>query len=286
MANIIHLNDGQIRYYNNVWKNMDEKYVNNKFYGSIIRQLNQKKYLTRNQKYYLDFLYQHGQSPYEAGVLPLNENNIKETINYNDLLKEQKNNNIERKKFINILNKEDISYEIKDNKSIPLDGYEIIIDGNDIESDLITYIPDNIKFNNKGGVYLSYLKEMGNNIIFNNKGFIDLSDLNKIGNNIIFNNNGKISLYSLKEVGNNIIFNNKGDVWLDTIYYFDINSVKFTNNVRNVYFGESTYWMEEFPYELYPKIKGNFKMWNSEKNKWGIIKEQYNNIKKEELELS
>ena len=196
------------------------------------------------------------------------------------------NNDIKRKEFINILNKEDISYEIKDNKSIPLDGYEIIIDGNDIESDLITYIPDNIKFNNKGGVYLSYLKEMGNNVIFNNKGDVNLYSLNKMGDNVIFNNNGKISLYSLKEVGNNIIFNNKGDVWLDTIYYFDINSVKFTNNVRNVYFGESTYWMEEFPYELYPKIKGNFKMWNSEKNKWGIIKEQYNNIKKEELELS
>jgi len=51
-----------------------------------------------------------------------------------------------RKNFINILNKENISYEIKDNK--------IIIGGHNIDSKLITYIPDNVEFNNSGNVSL------------------------------------------------------------------------------------------------------------------------------------
>ena len=73
--NIIYLNDGQIRYYNSVWKNMYEKYTNNKFYKSIIKQLNEKRYLTRKQKYYLDYLFKYGQSPYEGDPLLIEEQN-------------------------------------------------------------------------------------------------------------------------------------------------------------------------------------------------------------------
>ena len=108
-----------------------------------------------------------------------------------------------RKEFIDILNKEKYPYKIKNNK--------IIINGSYIDSNLITYIPDNVEFNNNG--------------------FVWLDSLNKMGNNIIFNNNG--------------------DVYLESIFYFNINSVKFTNNVTNVLFGKETYWMDLFPYELY-----------------------------------
>ena len=95
-----------------------------------------------------------------------------------------------RQEFIDILDKKKYIYKIKGNK--------IIIGGWHITSDLITYIPDNVEFNNDGNVWLDFLKEMGNNIIFNNK----------------------------------------GNIWLDSIFYFDIHSVNFTNNVINVYFGK------------------------------------------------
>ena len=129
-----------------------------------------------------------------------------------------------RKEFIDILNQENISYEINnDNK--------IIIGGKNIYSKLITYIPDNVVFNNDDYVYFPFLKG----------------------------------------VGNNIIFNNKDNVWLTSIIWFNINSVNFTNNVGDVYFGKELFWMNEFPYQIY-NIKGNFKMWNDKKDEWEIIK--------------
>ena len=96
--NIIYLNDGQIKYYNSIWNNMDLKYTNNKFYKSIIKQLNEKRYLTRKQKYYLDYLFQHGQSPYEGDPLLLEEQQENKKIEKSKIfrdkgmLKEQYNN--------------------------------------------------------------------------------------------------------------------------------------------------------------------------------------------------
>jgi len=170
-----------------------------------------------------------------------------------------------RQEFIDILNKEDISYKIKDNKIIIGDDYY------DTYLNLITYIPDNVEFNNNYSIWLSYVKEMGNNILFNNNGSVDLRSLKKMGNNIEFNNDGFVDLSNLDKMGDNIKFNNNNNVWLTSIFYFDINSVNFTNNVNNVYFGKSTYWMDLFPYELY-KIKGKFKMWHDEKDGYEIIK--------------
>ena len=129
-----------------------------------------------------------------------------------------------KKQFIDILNKEKYPYEINDDN-------KIIIGGNIINSKLITYIPDNVVFNNNGYVFLYYLKELGNNVIFNNKDFISL----------------------------------------ESIFYFDIFSVNFTNNVTDVYFGNEIFWMKDFPYEFYPNIKGKFKMKNKEGN-YEIIK--------------
>ena len=150
---------------------------------------------------------------------------------------------IKRQEFIDILDKENVSYKIKDNN-------KIIIGGEYINSKLITYIPDNVEFNNNSHVNLKFLKGMGNNIEFNNK--------------------GSVTLLFLKKMGNNIIFNNKGNIWLDSIFYFDIHSVNFTNNVINVYFGKETYWMEHFPYEFY-NIKGKFHMWSDKKDNYEIF---------------
>jgi len=169
-----------------------------------------------------------------------------------------------RKEFIDILNQENISYEINnDNK--------IIIGGKNIYSKLITYIPDNVVFNNDDYVYFPFLKGVGNNIVFNNNGYVDLPSLKEMGNNIKFNNDGYVYFPFLKGVGNNIIFNNKDNVWLTSIIWFNINSVNFTNNVGDVYFGKELFWMNEFPYQIY-NIKGNFKMWNDKKDEWEIIK--------------
>jgi len=168
-----------------------------------------------------------------------------------------------RQKFIDILNKGYISYEIKNNK--------IIIDGDDITSYLITYIPDNVEFNNKGDVELFSLNKMGNNIVFNNDGHVWLSSLNKMGNNIVFNNKGNVSLPNLKEMGDNVNFNNKGFVNLFSIIWFDISSVNFTNNVINVFFGEELFWGNEFAYQLY-NIRGKFKIYNNKKGNYEIIK--------------
>ena len=145
-----------------------------------------------------------------------------------------------RQEFIDILNKEDIPYKItppfrgvmKNNKSSPSGGYKIIIGGSYINSKLITYIPDNVEFNNKSFVSLS----------------------------------------SLKKMGNNIKFNNKHNVWLISIFYFNTFSVNFTNNIYDVFFGKETFWMNYFPYQIYPNIKGNFRMWNDKKDEWEIIK--------------
>ena len=93
-----------------------------------------------------------------------------------------------------------------------------------------------------------------------------------MGNNVEFNNNGYVRLYSLKEMRNSVEFNNNGDVFLKSTYLFDISSINFTNNVKNVYFGKETFWMEEFPYEFYRNIRGKFKMWNDKKNEYEIIK--------------
>ena len=65
-----------------------------------------------------------------------------------------------RKEFIDILNKEKYPYEINDDN-------KIIIGGNIINSKLITYIPDNVVFNNDDYVYFPFLKGVGNNIVFN-----------------------------------------------------------------------------------------------------------------------
>ena len=167
-----------------------------------------------------------------------------------------------RKEFIDILNKEKYPYKIKNNK--------IIIGGGYINSDLITYIPDNVEFNNKGVVDLYYLNKMGNNIVFNNKCHVWLNFLKEMGNNIQFNNKGNVWLQSLNKMGNNIIFNNKDNVWLTSIIWFNINSVNFTNNVGDVYFGKELFWMNEFPYQIY-NIKGKFQMKNKE-GEWDIIK--------------
>jgi len=157
---------------------------------------------------------------------------------------DESNNDIKTQEFIDILNQENIPYEIKNNK--------IIIGGdNNINSELITYIPDNVEFNNGDDVDLDYLKEMGNNIKFNNKGYVNID--------------------SLDRVGNNILFNNKGYVALDSIIWFSINSVNFTNNVKDVYFGKELFWGNEFPYQIY-NIKGNFKMWDDKKGDYKIIK--------------
>ena len=148
-----------------------------------------------------------------------------------------------KQEFIDILNKENIPYEIKDNK--------IIIGGEYFGSDLITYIPDNVEFNNSGHV--------------------NLYSINKIGNNIQFNNKGYVWLDNLKEMGNNIKFNNNSYVSLNSIIWFNINSVNFTNNVGDVYFGKQLFWMEYFPHELY-NIKGKFHIWDEKKDEYEIIK--------------
>ena len=111
---------------------------------------------------------------------------------------------------------------------------------------------------------------MGNNIIFNNESVVYLPSLKEMGNNIKFNNDGYVYFPFLKGVGNNIIFNNKDNVWLTSIIWFNINSVNFTNNVGDVYFGKELFWMNEFPYQIY-NIKGKFQMKNKE-GEWDIIK--------------
>jgi len=93
-----------------------------------------------------------------------------------------------------------------------------------------------------------------------------------MGNNVEFNNNGYVRLYSLKEMRNSVEFNNNGDVFLKSTYLFDISSINFTNNVKNVYLGNKTFWMKNFPYDFYPNIRGNFNIWNYKKDDWEIIK--------------
>lgn len=71
-TNSINLTDGQVNYYNQLWNNIDIKYTNNSFWKSIMKKVNKTKKLTKKQKWFLDFLFNHGKSPYEAGVLPSN----------------------------------------------------------------------------------------------------------------------------------------------------------------------------------------------------------------------
>jgi len=175
-----------------------------------------------------------------------------------------------RQEFIDILNKEKFPYEIKDSKQPSAGMGKIIIGGYIIDSDLITYIPDNVEFNNNSHVELYSVNKMGNNIEFNNDGDVGLYSLEKIGNNIEFNNDGTVWLDSLKKMGDNIKFNNNGNVNLESIIWFDTFSVNFTNNVDDVHFGQETFWMGLFPYELY-NIKGDFYILNKE-DKYEIIK--------------
>jgi len=186
----------------------------------------------------------------------ITENQFKKLI---ENIIDENNNDIKRQEFIDILNKKNISYKIKKNKQPPAGVDKIIIGGDDIYSNLITYIPDNVEFNNNGYLELSSLKEMGNNIIFNNHGYVWLSSLNKMGNNLP------------KGRRNNIKFNNKGNVNLYSIIWFDTFSVNFTNNVENVFFGEELFWGNEFAYQLY-NIRGKFKIYNDKKGNYEIIK--------------
>lgn len=71
--NIVYLTDGQINYYNERWKNgTNIKYTNNGFYKNLMNKVNKTKRLTKKQKWFLDFLFSRGESPYDAGILPSN----------------------------------------------------------------------------------------------------------------------------------------------------------------------------------------------------------------------
>lgn len=64
-VNKIKLNDGQVRYYNERFESLPEKYRLNKFYSGIISMINLKKEISHKQKFHLDYLLQNGE-PYVA----------------------------------------------------------------------------------------------------------------------------------------------------------------------------------------------------------------------------
>ncbi len=151
-----------------------------------------------------------------------------------------------RKEFKNILRKLNIYLKEENNKIIINDSDRYII------SDLITFIPDNVEFNNIGFICLGLLYEINeNNIHFNNEGNIYLDSLQIInGNNIQFNNKGFVKSNSLQLInGNNIQFNNNGYINLYSLEWFKFENVKF-NNKGDIYFGPELFWGKEFPYPL------------------------------------
>jgi hypothetical protein len=94
-----------------------------------------------------------------------------------------------REEFIQELEYNNCSYEIKENKIVATHKDGIIL--------FINSIPSGVEFNSKGVVYLYELKDLPSGVIFNNKGDIVLDSIKNISRGVKFNNSGDIRLNSL-----------------------------------------------------------------------------------------
>ena len=116
---------------------------------------------------------------------------------------------MEQSEFLKILREKEIEHEIKGDITFVLGD----MFGNVYLNCCILSLPENVHFNNGGGIDLNSLESLPENIQFNNGGSINLVSLKSCPESTQFNNGEDVFLNSIESLPENTQFNNGGYVF-------------------------------------------------------------------------
>jgi len=126
-----------------------------------------------------------------------------------------------REAFIEVLNGEGYSYEIKGNKIV-------VTDDDAVHLDALTSLTPGVVFRNDGDVHLDALTSIPPGVVFINRGFVYLDALTSLPPGVAFINRGFVHLGALTSLPPGLEFRNDGDVHLDALTSLP-SGVKFRN---------------------------------------------------------
>ena len=115
-----------------------------------------------------------------------------------------------QEEFIEILDKEDYSYEIEGDKIVVTHEREVDLDS-------LTSLPSGVVFVNRGYVFLNDLTSLPPGVEFKNRGGVDLRSLTSLPSGVEFRNRGGVDLRSLTSLPPGVEFRNVADVYLISI---------------------------------------------------------------------